>query len=254
MKEGRQTLEEKWNARFHELEAYKAKHGHCNVPTKSGKLGYWVNTQRTQYRLSKEGKYSFMTDERVHKLESIGFRWSLNFGDVTCRDKTLENMWDTRFHELEAYKAKHGHCNVPKSSGKLGTWVKHQRRNYRFLNKGKYSSMTNKRVQKLESIGFQWSSRRSDNKSAVHAAVFAGGATLMEPVSTSTPDGAHHRGTEASSNDHTTNADCHLNDSRDISCDEPDVVISSKAASKNDSEFRPFLHGGGYLKRVNKYG
>jgi len=40
--------------------------------------------------------------------------------------------------------------------------------------------------------------------------------------------------------------DCQQNDSRDISFDQPDVVISSKAASKVVSEFRPFLLGGGY--------
>ena len=65
-------------------------------------------------------------------------------------------------------------------------------------------------------------------------------------VSTQTADDAHHRGIDASSNDHITNMDCQLNDSRDVSFDEPDVVMSSKAAGKVDSEFRPFLLGGGY--------
>ena len=106
--------------------------------------------------------------------------------------------------------------------------------------------MTGERIQKLESIGFQWSCCQSENNSAVQPAVLAGGATDMEPISTSIPDDAHHEVTEASSNDHIANVDCQQNDDRDVSFDEPDVVISSNAASKDDSEFRPFLLGGGY--------
>ena len=45
-------------------------------------LGIWTSTQRTNYRLLKEGKTSPMTDDRIRKLESIGFCWS-NSGDVT---------------------------------------------------------------------------------------------------------------------------------------------------------------------------
>ena len=156
--QGKKTHKEKWNERFHELKAYKAKHGHCNVPIRSGALGTWVGTQRRHYRLFKEGKSSSMTDERARQLESIGFQWSL-VGCVIQRDKTSdEKMWNARFHELEAYKGNNGHCNVPRSSGKLGSWVKTQRHEYRLLKQGKTSSMTDERVQKLESIGFSWSS------------------------------------------------------------------------------------------------
>ena len=77
-------------------------------------------------------------------------------------------------------------------------------------------------------------------------AVLAAGATDIETASTSTLDCAHQGVKGSSSNDHITSVDCQLNDSRDISCDEPDVVISSEAANKVDSEFRPFLLGGGY--------
>jgi len=178
------------------------------------------------------------------------------------------------FEELQHYKAKHGYSKAPHSAGKLGIWVNNQRYQYRLHQEGKHSSMTGERIQKLESIGFRRKPRRSENKSA-------GGATDMKSVSTSTPDDAHHGVTEASFNDHITHVDCQLNDCRDILCDatstpddahnnvgrassndritnldcqlndsrviprdEPDVVISSTAASKVDSEFRPFLLGG----------
>ena len=106
--------------------------------------------------------------------------------------------------------------------------------------------MTDERIQKLEPIGFQRSLRRSQNNSAMYAAVLTVCAPDIETVPISTPDCAHHRGTEASSNDPIINVDYQLNDSRDISRDEPEVVISSKVANKVDSEFRPFLLGGGY--------
>jgi len=65
-------------------------------------------------------------------------------------------------------------------------------------------------------------------------------------ISILTAYGAYHRETEASSNVHITNIDGQENDSRDVSSDEPDFIISLEAASKVDSEFRPFLLGGGY--------
>ena len=138
--------------RFQELQCYKAKHGHCNVPTKSGVLGRWVGYQRNQYRYLKDGKRSQITDERVQKLELIGFQWSI---------RGLKNgytSWDERFQELQSYEVKHGNLTVPKRSGVLGRWVHNQRQQYRLLKEGKPSKITDERVQKLEAIGFQWRS------------------------------------------------------------------------------------------------
>jgi len=64
--------------RFKELIEYKAKHGDCFVPDNYGpnkQLGTWVNTQRRQYRFLQQGKHSQMTEERINKLEEIGFKW-----------------------------------------------------------------------------------------------------------------------------------------------------------------------------------
>jgi hypothetical protein len=62
-----------WNEQFQELVDFKKINGHTNVPQKSGPLGNWVQTQRTQHPLFKEGKYSTLTMARREKLESIGF-------------------------------------------------------------------------------------------------------------------------------------------------------------------------------------
>mmetsp|Transcript_3969 Transcript_3969/g.6058 ORF Transcript_3969/g.6058 Transcript_3969/m.6058 type:complete len:80 (-) Transcript_3969:125-364(-) len=71
-----------------------------------------------------------MTNVRMQKLESIGFQRSL-IACVTQKDKTNDKKWNVRFHQLEAYKAKHGHCNFPTKSGKLGKWIGTQRQYYR---------------------------------------------------------------------------------------------------------------------------
>ena len=107
------------------------------------------NFAATQYRLVKDMKTSSMTDEHVQKLVSIGFRWA-------CRSsRSAHPAWDERFEELQSYKAKQGHCNVPFKHKVLGRWVSKQQPQYRLLKDGKNSSMTDERVQKLVSIGFQ---------------------------------------------------------------------------------------------------
>ena len=81
---------------------HKAKHaGQCNVKTNSGKFGRWVGSQRCQYRLLKEEASSYLSEERVQKLESIEFQWS--FGGLMESDYLLDIM----FQVLKTYKAKH---------------------------------------------------------------------------------------------------------------------------------------------------
>jgi hypothetical protein len=88
-----------------------------------------------------------MTLSRIHELDSMGFEW----------DRSAP-AWEDRFSELADYHRIHGHCNVPKlysENIKLGTWVSHQRGDYKMHLKGKPSPMTPLRVQALESLGFE---------------------------------------------------------------------------------------------------
>ena len=48
------------------------------VPTKypaNPALGRWLSTQRSQYKLYMDGERSTMTEQRVRRLDSIGFVW-----------------------------------------------------------------------------------------------------------------------------------------------------------------------------------
>ncbi|EJK65364.1 hypothetical protein THAOC_13780, partial [Thalassiosira oceanica] len=89
--------DEKWEKRFNELTAYQAKHGDCKVPAKQGEMGTWVHNQR---RLRKKGE---LNQDRVDKLNEIGFSWSV-------KAEAEESKWQKRFNELTAYQAKHGDC------------------------------------------------------------------------------------------------------------------------------------------------
>ena len=68
------------------LQEYKEKHGDCNVPHRykqNKPLGLWVSDLRTSYRFRKKGVdkkgkrcgYD-LTDDRIRRLESMGFEWS----------------------------------------------------------------------------------------------------------------------------------------------------------------------------------
>ena len=117
-----------WDERLGELRKYKSEHGDCN-PKRHGSLGEWVKNLR-----KRKGKLS---DERVQKLDDLGFVWDAR-----------STPWDERVNELTKYKSNHGDCNVPESQGSLGIWVANQRQR-----KGKLSE---ERVRKLDALGFSW--------------------------------------------------------------------------------------------------
>lgn len=67
--------------------------------------------------------------------------------------KSLEEKWMEHFLELSRYKEKYGHCNVPygdKRFKSLGYWVSDQRSNR------KNGKLSESRMEKLDSIGFEW--------------------------------------------------------------------------------------------------
>lgn len=143
-----------WARHKKDLDTYRKVHGHCHVPlnyAKSPKLGLWFKEQRRHYSLMKQGKPSHMTQERAALLDAIGFCWD-----------THEATWLERFRELKQFQEDTGHCNVPTSysiNAKLGTWVHHQRRQYRKWQNGELTHITNERVELLDRIGFLWKIR-----------------------------------------------------------------------------------------------
>jgi hypothetical protein len=91
-----QVCSDAWEVRLSELTDYRKIHGHCNVPIKYSEniqLGTWVMTQRTQYKLRREGKPSHMTLPRIQALEILGFRWrpSIDGGKGKPKKSSLDD-------------------------------------------------------------------------------------------------------------------------------------------------------------------
>lgn len=143
-----------WESGFAKLKAFSEKIGHANVPSNytDEALYRFVNTQRNEYKKLKDGKFrSSLTSKRVARLEEIGLTWNIN-----------EARWVERFNELSEFKRIHGNCNVPDKyqfNQLLATWVRNQRIQYKKLQRGEVSTMTNDRAESLENLGFEWSIR-----------------------------------------------------------------------------------------------
>jgi hypothetical protein len=63
-----------WDTRYQDLLVYKVEHGNCLVPVSSKthkSLGGWVSKQRRAY------KQGYLAQEKIAKLEEIGFEWSI---------------------------------------------------------------------------------------------------------------------------------------------------------------------------------
>lgn len=143
-----------WEKHMRDLKAFRAEHGHTHCQLgdpKYPKLGLWVKEQRRHYTLMKQGKQSHMTEARCVELDSVGFCWD-----------THEATWLERLNELRAFKAANGNCIVPTNypeNPKLGTWIHHQRRQYKKYTEGKPCHITAERIKALDSLGFVWHPR-----------------------------------------------------------------------------------------------
>ena len=87
--------------------------------------------------------------KNVERLESIGFQWSLHHSQAV--------PWEKRFQQLQEWKRGNGDCNVLVKEGKLGKWVRRQRKLRR---RGELSQDC---IERLKAIGFEWNrfSRRN---------------------------------------------------------------------------------------------
>mmetsp|Transcript_5937 Transcript_5937/g.12991 ORF Transcript_5937/g.12991 Transcript_5937/m.12991 type:complete len:544 (+) Transcript_5937:41-1672(+) len=83
-----QSKEKRWMMRYEELRSFQQKHGHCSVPhgyAENRKLSWWVMNQRAQFQLLRQGKKSWLTDERVALLDNLGFDWNPIIGKSCSR-------------------------------------------------------------------------------------------------------------------------------------------------------------------------
>ena len=165
-----------WKSNFELLLDFQRRRGHCRIPddeTTTGtaasvqqkKLLRWVSDQQTQYKnvLTGQGTTApTLTRERIELLDSIGFEWNRpsEMRKTGVRD---DQMWNLKLEQLRAFQQQHGHCRVPQKYAvdpSFGQWIAHQRYYKKHFDKGVSSSgITQERIDKLDSIGFEWEIR-----------------------------------------------------------------------------------------------
>jgi hypothetical protein len=139
-----EVFENAWKSQFARLQQFKVVHGHTDVPkgwVQNPTLANWVRAQR---RLHQCGKLSF---QRIERLTQLGFQWQIHG----------EAGWAKRLAEVTAFKARHGHCDIPQihpPNIRLGRFVHHVRR------LRKHGSLSTERIAQLDALGFTWQRQR----------------------------------------------------------------------------------------------
>ena len=133
------AIDDHWDRLYLMLTNYNHEHGDCLVPKnykENKQLARWIVTQRKDY---KKGEIS---EERIRKLNNIGFSWTPH-----------DDSWDRMYSMLIDYYHEHGDCIVPKNykeNIQLASWVKYQRRDH------KNGKLSEEKIQKLNNIAFSW--------------------------------------------------------------------------------------------------
>jgi hypothetical protein len=125
--------------RIRELEAFKAEHGHCEVPAKRNSLGAWIVNFRQAMQGGRTG--ILVTPDRIKRLVDLGVR-------LDNRD-----IFEERFRELLAFKAEHGHCNPQCALGALGSWLSGVRRQVARSQCGQKHTITLDQIKRLTDLG-----------------------------------------------------------------------------------------------------
>ena len=145
-----------FESRFKELVDFQRANNHCRVPTRMPGLGRWVTDLRRNYKMAQERPETLeavplnmgdLTQERIDRLNALNFDW-----DVAPKMVP----WQERFEQVVAYKEKYSDTLIPrnwKENPPLGEWVHMQRKLY----KSNAKVIQGERTDKLNSIGFAWS-------------------------------------------------------------------------------------------------
>jgi hypothetical protein len=142
-----------WNIKYKQLRQYRMVKGDCQVSKgykQNPKLGTWVHNQRSHYGNVQTGKKGQkITQERIEKLDSIGFFWGMKYSTGT------ERSFKDYISELQKYKATMGTFNVHPNH-ELGKWITRLRAEYKLFKKGQPALITLDQIQELKKIGFRW--------------------------------------------------------------------------------------------------
>ena len=136
-----------WNTRYDELCEFIHSHGHSNVPQSEQEgLGKWCMNQRTLYRRHCAGESTSLTDERIRRLNDVGFAWDVR-----------HSTWNSMLERLRSFHEMNNHTNIPQGdldTDDLRLWTIRQR--HRFNAK----LLSPQRREQLAPVAADWSPRR----------------------------------------------------------------------------------------------
>ena len=127
-----------WQEMISAFEAYWRQNGDGLVPAsypENPTLGRWVAMIRYRRKVGE------LEPAFIAELDSKGFCWSSG-----------DQVWETMFKKLLAFRAKSGHCDMPanQTDVPLASWVARQR------HARKLGTLSEERTLRLTEIGFRW--------------------------------------------------------------------------------------------------
>jgi hypothetical protein len=128
-------------------------HHQANSPTKS-----YSCTASASLIVKSQG------DDDLEESHIDGDAPSKEDQDTRLNGDNATEKWNERFNNLVKYRERHGHCLVPnawKGDMQLAQWVKRQRYQFKLKLEGMHSTLSDKRMNSLNSIGFVWSRQSS---------------------------------------------------------------------------------------------
>lgn len=150
-----------WNHNIQKVKKFVQEHGHCLITPANCKddpdFLEWISKVRSEFKNSPSGGdgSSLLTNSKIAELNLLEFPWILSDVNELLREKN----WDARLEELKLYFKENGDYEIPRiypTNQSLSLWMRRQRTEYRNRMKRLKSTMTDARVDKLESIDFSW--------------------------------------------------------------------------------------------------
>ena len=129
-----------WDERYGQLVAFKAREGHCNVPTsylEKTQLPIWLNNQRATQRTNR------LSHERVERLTALGVEWEPN-----------DAAWEQRFRELRAVQEARGaRAMFRRTIPRTRCWASGCPTSVSSRSAG---TLSRERINRLEGLGVVW--------------------------------------------------------------------------------------------------
>ena len=159
---GMSKRDAQWERRFQTLSEFIAQHGPDQLKllhTQNPGLSDWITTQRQCYF----NKLPILTQERIDRLNAIGFTWT------SATNHTVP--FETRIKQCLEFKERYGHITIPFLTEELnadGTEPTEEEKNFRLwahkirvkykkrMVDGKKGALNPLMLRALDDIGFDW--------------------------------------------------------------------------------------------------